>query len=214
MHRKTWKSGGSGERAIVCESGVSGESGREAGGRRPQLGEEMPAGSSEPSPTSATFPALPSCGQALPEGPAPGGDQTKELGELGAPVASPSLACVRAGGWTEARRPGLCFQGPVAAGGLSSTHCPQRDGHSPRRPHRSPGLGVAGRPWRGGRPAQRALSGTARPASGQRRTTLTRPVSRGVAHPDWRPRHQLRLCESCPRQPGMCQEWRCDDLMR
>lgn len=73
--------------------------------------------------------------------------------------------------------------------------------------------------WPGGRGGegvrpQRALSGTARPASGQRRTTLTRPVSRGVARPDWRPRHQLRLCESCPRQPGMCQEWRCDDLMR
>lgn len=149
MHRKTWKSGDSGERAIVCESGVSGESGREAAA----VGGGDAAGSSEPSPTSATFLALPSCGQALPEGPAPGGDQTKELGELGAPVASPSLACVRAGGWTEARRPGPCFQGPVAAGGLSSTHCPQRDGHSPRRPHRSPGLGVARRPWRGGRPA-------------------------------------------------------------
>lgn len=150
MHRKTWKSEGSGERAIVCESGVSGESGREAGGRRPQLGEEMPRAAASP-----RRPLRPSrrCGQALPEGPAPGGDQTEELGELGAPVASPSLACVRAGGWTEARRPGPCFQGPVAAGGLSSTHCPQRDGHSPRRPHRSPGLEVAGRPWRGGRPA-------------------------------------------------------------
>lgn len=60
----------------------------------------------------------------------------------------------------------------------------------------------------------RGLCRGPRPASGQRRTTPTRPVSRGVAHPDWRPRHQLRLCESCPRQPGMCQEWRCDDLRR
>lgn len=109
--------------------------GREAGGRRTAaLGEEVPSGSSEPSPTSATFPALLSCGWAFSEGPAPAGDQTEDPGGLGAPVANLSWAGVQAGGWTEARLPGPWFHGPKAAGGLSSAHCPQRDGHSPRPP--------------------------------------------------------------------------------